>query len=450
MNTNKSPQSESVPGDAAPSRNMTIRRFLTRRTVAAVVLLVTALGAGATAVNTGATGESSEANAAADESVRQLVETTILKPVDHVDQKRTYTGIVSPRRTTDIGFERSARLMDVKFDEGDEVQKERALATLDTRQIESRRREMAARLASAKALLAELKSGPRRETIAAAQAQVADLKSQLELRKLTFRRTEKLRRQNAATDQDIDDSRLSLKSTEARLNVAQKQLDELQAGTRQERIDAQQANVEQLVASLEDIDIELDNSVLKAPFSGKIATRYLDEGTVVTPGQPVLQIVEHQALEARIGLPLPAVNSLAVGNTVDLRVGEVKLTGKLSRILPEIDVATRTQIVVFDINGDSASQVVPGQVVHTTIIQRIEKRGFLLPTAALLPGVRGMWSLFAVIDQDGNAIIDRRHAEILHTSGDQVLVRGTIATGDRIVISGVQRLVSGMQVRMAE
>jgi len=234
------------------------------------------------------------------------------------------------------------------------------------------------------------------------------------------------------------------------LNVAQKQLDELEAGTRIERIAAQAANVDQLVASLEDVDIELENSTLKAPFDGQIADRYLDEGTVVSPGQPVFRIVEHQSLEARIGMPLDAVQSVQINDPIDLSVGHLNCKGTIVRKLPEIDIATRTQTVVIEINSDSVTKLVPGQVVHTSITQQVDQTGFLLPTASLLPGVRGLWSLFAVVEKDGKQRINRRHVEILHTSGDQVLVRGTLAVGDRVVTSGVQRLVGGMRVEVVQ
>jgi multidrug efflux pump subunit AcrA (membrane-fusion protein) len=119
-------------------------------------------------------------------------------------------------------------------------------------------------------------------------------------------------------------------------------------------------------------------------------------------------------------------------------------------MLPEIDLATRTQTVVIEIDRSQSPEVVPGQVVQTSITQQVDKQGFLLPTAALLPGVRGLWSVYAVIQDNGQDVIQRRHVEVLHTSGDQVLVQGTVAEGDRVVISGVQRLVSGQRVRVVK
>jgi RND family efflux transporter MFP subunit len=426
------------------NQTMPLRRFLTPRVIGTAVVLTLVVGAGAAAVSRADTGEKADAEA---EVIIQPVETVILETACDVTQSRTYTGIITAKRSAELGFERPARLTAVHFDDGDIVEAGQPIATLDTRRLRTKRREIVARHQAAVAVLAELTAGPRKETIEAARAQVADLQSQLELRNRTYRRTQKLRKQNAATDQDIDTSELSLQSTEARLNASQKQLDELEAGTRKEQITAQQANVDQLVATMEDIDIELDNSILKAPFSGQIADRYLDEGTVVSPGQAVVRIVERQTLEARIGLPLHTVQTLSIGDPIELACNDANCTGTLVRKLPEIDIATRTQTVVISIDQQTAPMLVPGQVVQTSVTQPVDKQGFLLPTAALLPGVRGLWSVFGVIQQNGKEVIQRRHVEILHTSGDQVLIRGTVKSGDRVVISGVQRLVSGQQVR---
>ncbi len=126
------------------------------------------------------------------------------------------------------------------------------------------------------------------------------------------------------------------------------------------------------------------------------------------------------------------------------------MTGQFVRLLPEIDVATRTQTVVIEVDQSTTARLVPGQVVHMNTTQKIDEDGFLLPTAALLPGVRGLWTLFAVVSDDGKPVIQRRYVEVLHTSGHNVLVRGTLAPGDRVVTSGVQRLVNGQQVEVAE
>ena len=64
---------------------------------------------------------------------------------------------------------------------------------------------------------------------------------------------------------------------QARLDQARSQLQELQNGTRQEQIDAQQALVQQLDASIADLEVTLSKSTLRAPFDGIVSTQQVDK-----------------------------------------------------------------------------------------------------------------------------------------------------------------------------
>ena len=71
-----------------------------------------------------------------------------------------------------------------------------------------------------------------------------------------------------------------------------------------------------------------------------------------------------------------------------------------------------------------------------------------LPTAALSPGQRGLWSVYVVVGREGYETIESRPVEVLHTEGERVLVRGTIQSKDRVVSGGVQRIVPGQRVKV--
>jgi len=75
-------------------------------------------------------------------------------------------------------------------------------------------------------------------------------------------------------------------------------------------------------------------------------------------------------------------------------------------------------------------------------------QGFWLPLSALARGERGLWSAYAVIKgtTDGEFVLEKRQIEVLHTEGDRVLVRGTLKTGDRIVVDGIHKLASNQRV----
>ena len=269
-------------------------------------------------------------------------ETTQVELVDSYRVAREYTGTIVVRRVSELSFERPGLLQEIRVDEGAAVTAGSALATLDTEHLRTQRQETLARRAQAAALLAEMIAGPRQEDIDAARAQVESLEAQVELLKLQTERTRKLLQQNAIAQDEFDQFAFGLKARQGQHRQARHELEELVNGTRQEQLDVQQAIVEQLDAAVADIDVDLRKSVLKVPYSGTIARRFTDDGTVVNAGQPILKLVEDSALEAWVGLPVEASVGMANDSTHNVRIAGRMFNTKVSGRRPEVDPATRT------------------------------------------------------------------------------------------------------------
>jgi multidrug efflux pump subunit AcrA (membrane-fusion protein) len=220
------------------------------------------------------------------------VETTVLEPVTGYTTEREYTGELTAQRQSDLGFERPGTVVTLLVDEGDRVSTGQPLARLDIRTLQAQRQQLTAQLAQAQAQLRELEAGPRREDIAAAEAAVSDIQQQLELARLQRQRRQELYTEGAISLEELDQQAFGTNSLEFRLAQAQSQLDELRAGTRVEQVDAQVARVQQLQASIQSVDVDLDKSTLYAPFDGQISDRALDEGVVVSGGQTVFGLIE--------------------------------------------------------------------------------------------------------------------------------------------------------------
>ncbi len=264
------------------------------------------------------------------------------------------------------------------------------------------------------------------------------------------------RRQNGKgviAREEYDAALAETQTWQARLDAAQRRLDELQAGTRREQIRAQEALVAQFNANLAAIEIDLDKSVLKAPFAGKVASRTVDEGTVVSAGQTLLRLVEDAHLEAHVGVPPHVTASLPLGSTQTVRIGQSIQEAQVARILPELDTATRTVTAVLALpTAPEDTMVVPGQVARLQVEETIESPGFWLPLTALTKGERGLWSCFALVpdgQQDASVFrTEHRLVEILHTGNSRVFVRGLLQPGEQVVKTGMHRLVAGQRVQV--
>ncbi|MEO1147673.1 MAG: HlyD family efflux transporter periplasmic adaptor subunit [Cyanobacteria bacterium J06638_22] len=416
--------------------------------------------------------------AEASEATTLAVETLTVEAVSSYEVARSYTGEIAALRSSDLGFNRGGELVQVLVEEGDRVVAGQALAQLDIQNLQFQRRQLEAQVAAAQAQLLELERGARQEDIAAAQAEVRDFESQLQLQEQQRSRREYLYAEGAISREQLDEFAFGAETIDARLDRARSNLNELLNGTRPEQIAAQRAVVQQLQASLGNLDVDLRKSTLNAPFDGIVSARPVDEGVVVASGQSIVRLVENEAPEARIGMPEQAASRLQPGAAVTVNVNTESYNAVVKSVLPEVDPETRTQVVVFQLEQAALAQVNPGQTVRVELTETIPESGIWLPTQALTQDVRGLWSAYVVVPAevsedmdaedvvfDGQAMasevvsesmtgseadaytVQPKAVEILHQESDRVLVRGTLQAGDRIVTAGIHRLVPGQQVR---
>jgi RND family efflux transporter MFP subunit len=378
-----------------------------------------------------------------------------VKPVSQYTTEREYTGELVAGRSSTLGFERPGTVVSILVDEGDRVVAGQPLARLDTRTLEAQRQQLEAQRQTALAQLRELEAGPRREDIAAAEATVAEIEQQLALARLQRDRREDLYTQGAISREEFDQELYNTSALENRLAQAQSQLAELQNGTRTEQLDAQSARVNQLDASLRQIDVDLDKSVLIAPFDGTVSSRSVDEGVVVASGQSVLSLVEAGPLEARVGVPPAVADALTVGSEQEVVVGDRTYPATITALLPELDTTSRTITVVLEI---PTANLTVGQTVRLVLTETQAAEGMWVPTTALLPGERGLWSVYALTKPEldaGNELppntftVSRREVEVIHTEGDRALVRGTLQPGEQVIPSGTHRIVPGVTVQIS-
>ncbi|MEM7579200.1 MAG: efflux RND transporter periplasmic adaptor subunit [Cyanobacteria bacterium P01_A01_bin.80] len=377
------------------------------------------------------------------------------KPVESYQVMRTYTGEIAAIRTSELGFERGGKLVNVFVKEGDRVKSGQSIAKLDVSNLQMQKLQLEAQKAQAQARLDEFVAGPRQQDIAAARAAVDDIQQQLQLQKTKLKRRKYLYGQGAISREQLDEISFGENSLNARLRQSQSNLNELLAGTRTEQIAAQRAAVKQLEASISDLEINIAKSTIKAPFAGIVSARQIDEGTVVNTGQAVVRLVENTSPEARIGIPTNVVNRLRVGSNQRVEINNQNYSATIASILPEVNPNTRTQVVVLKLESSLISQINPGQTVRLKLTDTIPTEGFWLPNKALTQGLRGLWTSYVLTEPKADNknvptdafVLEQRSVEILHQESDRVLVRGTLRPGDRIVANGVHRLVPGQMVR---
>jgi RND family efflux transporter MFP subunit len=156
---------------------------------------------------------------------------------------------------------------------------------------------------------------------------------------------------------------------------------------------AQEAVVRRVAAEIESVDVDIAKSSLSAPFSGVIARRFVDEGSVVAVGEPLFRLLEIGRPEIRVGISVELVKSLAIGDERVVRAHARELHATVRALLPSRNRETRTVDVVLTLPTET-SHLRDGDLVEVELSQTIGKCGFWLPRSSLTESSRGLWASY--------------------------------------------------------
>ena len=208
-----------------------------------------------------------------------------------------------------------------------------------------------------------------------------------------------------------------------------------------------------ITATIDQAKARLDQTELFAPFSGRISKRYIDEGSLPQRGAPIFEIVETDHLEIRFGVSPEIATKLSPGDTMTFAVGKQTRAGVIKQVQPILDRATRTRQVIVSVNDSKDSGLVDGQTVTVEFALASEVAGFWIPTEALQPQVRGLWSVLVVeksdeADEDKTSVAHRRDVEVLANWNNWSRVRGTLEESDLVIVEGATRISAGQRVKI--
>ncbi|NNE22467.1 MAG: efflux RND transporter periplasmic adaptor subunit [Rhizobiales bacterium] len=306
-----------------------------------------------------------------------------------------FVGRLEPARQTNLAFERAGLVTQVLLEEGDVVNKGAIVARLDTSKLQAQRKQLV--------------------------AQRKELEARKSLAKATLKRQRELNTKGWRSAQNYDEARFSF--------------EEITAGIT--RIDA----------AISSVDVDIEKSVLKAPYRGLVAARSIDEGAIVVAGTPVIELLENGARQVRVGVSVEAARSLRAGRAYRLTSGNREFEGRLITKRPDLQTGTRTATVLLTAQG--GDDIPFGEIVELMLDRKVPAKGLWLPISALSEGRKGLWSVLTVVKRDGETAIAREAVEVLHVVDGRAYVRGTIANNAKIVTTGTNRVIPGQRVALA-
>ncbi|EED33101.1 hypothetical protein NOR53_1894 [gamma proteobacterium NOR5-3] len=308
------------------------------------------------------------------------------------EREQRFLGLVQAASRSQIGFEVPGAIARIHVHEGQAVDAGDPLASLDTQALAARRDAAAFAVERARA---ELELATARTTRQAPLVQSGAISAQL-----------------------FDDTRLAEKAIASALAAAQSQLDAL--------------------------DIDLEKSVLRAPYAARIGRQLLDRGAVTQPGTPVFTLTSIAEREAHIGIAVEQAQYLETGRTYPLQWRGQAMEATLLAVRPDVNPISMTTVAIFSVTAEL--EAFDGEPVSVSLPRTEPEAGGWLPLSSLIEGERGIWTVLALRERTGGTVALREAVEVLHVSGNRAYVRGSVNNGDRVIADGVHRIAPGTLV----
>ena len=330
---------------------------------------------------------------------QDITELTVSVEEKNVTLLLNASGKVVPVQNVNISPKNPGTVTQLYVEQGDKVTQNQILARMDSADIQARilqaRANLAqqkakleqqkagsrpqeisqskARLSQAQAQLNAARSGNRPQEIAQAQAQVNAIKAKVDLSNQRVRRYRSLYSQGAVQKDQLDQFVSEDNTAQANLLEAQKRLALLKSGSRSEEIARLKAAVEEASAQLNLLEsgsrpeeiaqaeaavnaaqaqlkteqVNLNNTIIRAPFSGIITQKFSNIGAFVTPTTSASTsasatsssiVALARGLEVLANVPEADIGKIKVGQEVEIIADaypDQKFTGNVRLIAPE-------------------------------------------------------------------------------------------------------------------
>ncbi|MEN9273587.1 MAG: efflux RND transporter periplasmic adaptor subunit [Gloeomargarita sp. DG02_4_bins_56] len=307
------------------------------------------------------------------------------------------SGRVEPDQRVNLSPKVSGQLVALYVEQGERVRQGQVIARMDDRELQTRRQQAQANLAQAEARLLELERGNRPEEIAQVRAQVQAARSRYELARQRRQRNQELLAQGAIAQDTLDAAITEEATAAATLKEAQRRLDLWQAGSRPEVIAQARAQVQAAQAQLNSIQVQIADTLIRAPFAGVITQKYASVGAFVTPSSftsatssatssSIVALASELAIIARVAET--DISQIRTGQGVEIKAdaypGET-FRGQVTRIAPEAVVeqnVTFFEVRVKLLTGHNRLRA--GMNVDVVFIGAKLPQALTIPTASVV------------------------------------------------------------------
>lgn len=211
-------------------------------------------------------------------------------------------------------------------------------------------------------------------------------------------------------------------------------------------------------ANLRATNVSVEQTLIRAPFDGVVLTKNANVGDIITPFSSaadskgaVVNMADMATLEVEADVSEISLSKISVSQPVEIQLDafpELRLLGKVSRIVPTVDRSKATVLVKVEF-VEKDKRVLPDMSAKVAFLSRELKPEERKPVVAVQPA--------AIVKRDGKDVvflIDKGAVKLTQVTvgekiGDLVQVSG-VKPGDKVVLAPAEKLKDGAAVTIAK
>jgi HlyD family secretion protein len=220
----------------------------------------------------------------------------------------------------DIAARVDGRVADIPVVRGQNVPAGAVLVRIDNPETLAKHEQALAAKVVAEAQLANINAGTRAEVIAARKAALERAQAGVILAQKTFDRVQQLAEHGNAPQARLDQATDTLQASERAVDQAKSAYDQAVNGYTREEREIAVANVQKAIADITAVQAIIDQMVVYAPVAAQVYKRNVEPGEYVSPGVPLITLIDLADMWIHFDLREDLVKSLKVGDRFGVRI----------------------------------------------------------------------------------------------------------------------------------
>lgn len=275
-----------------------------------------------------------------------------------------------------------------------------------------------------------------------------------EVRQVKVEKGEKVKKGQLLVLQNAEIPKRNIEELQTSLELAatrferQANLWERKIGTEMQYLEAKN-NKESLERRLASARAQLDNYIIRAPFSGTVDDVPVKEGEMAQPGMPLIRLVSLEGMYIVADISEAYLGQFEAGDSVKVRFPSLnkEIQSTISSVGQVINQNNRTFEIQVNLPDDE-KLLRPNLLAVVKIKDFAQANAMVVPANLIQHDNRGDY-VYVVAEIDDGLVAEKKHVERGMTYNNETMVKSGLEEGDQLIDEGAREVAEGIRVRVA-